>query len=89
VFAFGTARYDGSMAGKALASPVVGIAAEPTGGGYWEVGADGGIFAFGTAHYQGSIAGKSLANPVVGVAATHDGGGLLAGGSRRRDLRLR
>ena len=27
--------------------PIVGMAATPDGGGYWEVASDGGIFAFG------------------------------------------
>jgi hypothetical protein len=44
------------MGGKALDDPVVGMAAAPTGGGYWEVAADGGIFSFGKARFYGSVA---------------------------------
>jgi hypothetical protein len=36
-------------------APVVGIAATPTGRGYWIVCADGGVFAFGDAQFMGNI----------------------------------
>jgi hypothetical protein len=55
--------------------PVVGMAATPDGGGYWEVASDGGIFTFGDAGFHGSEGGHPLNAPVVGMAATHDGGG--------------
>jgi hypothetical protein len=58
------------MGGKPLNAPVVGLAATPTGGGYWEVASDGGLFAFGNAQFYGSMGGKPLNAPVVGVAAT-------------------
>ena len=57
------------------AASVVGIAASPDGGGYWEVGRDGGIFAFGDAAYFGSMGGRILNRPIVGIAATPDGHG--------------
>ena len=38
-----------------LNKPIVGIAATPNGGGYWEVASDGGIFAFGDAAFYGSV----------------------------------
>jgi len=71
----GTASFFGSMGGKALNAPVVGIAGSSDGGGYWEVASDGGVFAFGDAHFHGSMGGQHLNKPVVGIAATHDGGG--------------
>src|SRR2546422_7423313 len=37
-----------------LNNPIVGMAATPTGKGYWLVASDGGIFAFGDAVFQGS-----------------------------------
>jgi hypothetical protein len=37
-------------------APIVGMAATPDGGGYWMVGADGGVFAFGDAAFYGSAA---------------------------------
>jgi hypothetical protein len=36
-------------------APIVGIAATPTGKGYWLVAADGGVFAFGDATYLGNV----------------------------------
>ena len=89
LFAFGTANFYGSMGGKPLNKPIVGMAATPDGGGYWEVASDGGLFAFGDAQFYGSMGGKPLNQPIVGMAATPDGGGLLGGGLRRRPLRLR
>ena len=38
--------------------PIVGMAATPDGGGYWEVASDGGVFAFGDAGYYGSEGGQ-------------------------------
>jgi hypothetical protein len=75
VFNFGAASFYGSMGGKHLNAPVVGIAATSTGNGYWLAAADGGIFAFGNATFDGSMGTKHLNAPVVGIAATSDGGG--------------
>lgn len=36
-------------------APIVGIAATPTGKGYWLVGADGGVFPFGDAVLYGTV----------------------------------
>jgi hypothetical protein len=54
---------------------LVGLAATPDGGGYWQVASDGGIFAFGDAGFYGSMGGKALNAGVVGIAATPDGKG--------------
>jgi hypothetical protein len=75
IFSFGDAAFDGSMGGRPLNSPVVGIAATPDGNGYWEVASDGGIFAFGDAGFYGSMGGSPLNAPIVGIAATPDGKG--------------
>ena len=75
VFAYGHTGYFGSMGGKALNSPVVGMAATPDGKGYWLVASDGGIFAFGDAGYFGSMGARALHAPVVSVTATFDGTG--------------
>jgi hypothetical protein len=72
IFSFHT-TFDGSVGGKPLHAPVVGVAADPA-GGYWEVGADGGIFSFG-APFDGSLSGWKLRAPIVGMAATPDGDG--------------
>ena len=75
VFSFGDAQFYGSMAGKPLNAPVVGIAPTADGKGYWEVAADGGVFSFGDAQFYGSMAGKPLNAPIVGIAPTEDGKG--------------
>jgi len=75
VFAFGDAAYLGSMGGKPLTQPVVGMAATPDGKGYWLVAADGGVFAFGDAAFYGSAANQNLGTSVTGIAPTSDGNG--------------
>jgi hypothetical protein len=75
VQAFGNAAPLGSSSGLALRAGVVGIASNPSGHGYWLVGADGGVFAFGDAPFLGSAANDHLNAPIVGVAATPDGRG--------------
>ena len=75
IFAFGGAPFYGSMGGKPLNQPIVGIASTPTGTGYWEVASDGGLFAFGGAGFHGSMGGKPLNKPIVSMASTPTGGG--------------
>ncbi|MDQ3757517.1 MAG: SpoIID/LytB domain-containing protein [Actinomycetota bacterium] len=75
IFAFGMARFHGSMGGIRLNQPVVGMAATPDNGGYWQVARDGGIFSFGNAKFHGSTGAIRLNQPVVGMAPTKDGGG--------------
>ena len=64
VFAF-DAPFLGSMGGKSLNAPVVGITPGPDMGGYWLVASDGGIFSFGNASFNGSMGDKPLNAPVV------------------------
>ena len=45
------------------------MAATVDGGGYWLVGADGGVLSFGDAGFHGSAAGVDLGAPVVGMTA--------------------
>ena len=73
VFAFGGASDLGSTAGGPLTSPLVGLAATPSGNGYWLVAADGGLFGYGDADFLGSAGGIRLAKPIVGMAATPTG----------------
>ncbi len=49
LFAFPKAQFYGSMGGKPLNKPVVGVVSTPDNKGYWEVASDGGIFNFGDA----------------------------------------
>ena len=81
VSAFGGAPDLGPGAGLSPASPLLGMAATPSGEGYWLVAGDGGIFSYGDAGFHGSTGGLSLVAPIVGMAATPSGGGywLVAG----------
>jgi hypothetical protein len=73
VFAFGSAKFYGSMAAKPIKAPITGIVATSDDKGYWLVARDGGVFGFGDALYQGSMAGRGLAAPVVGIASSNSG----------------
>ena len=73
--------FRGSMGGKTLNAPVVGVARTPGGQGYWLAAADGGVFSFGSANFYGSMGGKTLNKPIVGIAATPDGKGYWLVGS--------
>ncbi len=75
VFSFGGAGFAGSMGGRHLAAPVVGVTDTADGGGYWLTAADGGVFAFGDAGYFGSMGGRPLVKPMVGMAAAPNGDG--------------
>jgi len=68
------APFSGSMGGKALNAPIVGMAEDPATGGYWEVGSDGGLFAF-NAPFSGSMGGKPLNAAIVGMAEDPATGG--------------
>ena len=74
VFSTGVPFY-GSMGGRHLDQPVVGMAATPDGRGYWLVAADGGIFSFGDARFSGSMGATPLNQPVVGMAVDPATGG--------------
>ena len=69
------AQFYGSMGGKPLNEPIVGMASTPDGKGYWEVASDGGLFAFGDAAFYGSMGGQPLNKPIVGMTATPTGKG--------------
>jgi hypothetical protein len=56
-------------------APIVGITATPDHGGYWLLGADGGVFSFGDARFYGSTGAMHLNAPVITMTATADGGG--------------
>ena len=89
IFAFGGARFYGSMGGQHLNQPIVGMAATPDGRGYWLVASDGGIFAFGDAGFYGSMGGQHLNQPDRGDDRHHRRQRLPPGRRRRRHLLLR
>ncbi|HEY8201248.1 MAG TPA: choice-of-anchor D domain-containing protein, partial [Actinomycetota bacterium] len=61
--------------GPPVREPIVGMAATPSGRGYWLVARDGGIFAFGDAQFRGSTGNIVLNQPIVGMAASPFGTG--------------
>ncbi|MFT5531552.1 MAG: hypothetical protein ACI91O_001579, partial [Candidatus Poriferisodalaceae bacterium] len=67
--------YHGSTGNIRLNQPITGMAATPTGNGYWLVASDGGIFTFGDAGYHGSTGNIRLNQPITGMAATPTGNG--------------
>jgi hypothetical protein len=75
IFSFGSAGFAGSMGGRHLDAPMVGMARTADHNGYWTVASDGGIFSFGDAVFQGSMGGRHLDAPMVGMAPSADGGG--------------
>jgi SpoIID/LytB domain protein len=75
VLALGTAGYFGDAKGLVGATPIVDLAATPSGQGYWIVSGGGDVFAFGDAVAVGSMTGAALNAPVVGVAGHPDGAG--------------
>ena len=62
-------------AAAAINEPAVGIAATPSGSGYWIVARDGGVFTNGDARFFGSTGAMSLNQPIVGMAPTPTGNG--------------
>ena len=67
VAVFGGATCYGSLTGVRLNAPIVGVVTDRNTGGYWLVGADGGVFAF-NAPFYGSTGNVHLAKPIVGIA---------------------
>jgi hypothetical protein len=70
IFAFGDARFFGSMGDRPLVAPITGLVASPDGQGYQLVAADGGIFSFGDALFDGSMGGHPLNDQIVGMASS-------------------
>lgn len=82
VYPEGQAANAGSMKGRELNAPIVGMAdMGPEPGGYWLAAADGGVFSFGCQPmFSGSMGGQHLNAPIVGIASTGgDGSYYLAG----------
>jgi hypothetical protein len=65
----------GDLSAAAPNRPVVGMASTADGGGYWLVGADGGVFNFGDAAFWGSTGGLVLDQPIVAMAGDPATGG--------------
>ena len=67
IFPF-NAPYDGSLKGKKLSKPIVGMEAASDGGGYRLVSSTGRVFCF-KEKCEGDLVGRRLAGPVVGIVA--------------------
>ena len=74
VYHFGDAAFHGDLRGVPITRPIVAMAADPATGGYWLLGADGGVFSF-DAPFYGSTGNMRLVAPAVGMQATADGHG--------------
>jgi hypothetical protein len=72
---FGFAPEDLESDGLNLVRPVVGIAGDDTGNGFWLDASDGGVFTAGDAAFFGSTGNIRLNRPVVGMAGTPSGRG--------------
>jgi len=56
VFAFGDARFYGSLPGLGVhVAHIVAMVATKSGLGYWLISSHGGVFAFGDATFYGSL----------------------------------
>ena len=76
IYVAGDAVSHGSMSGTHLNAPIVGIAPNLSGTGYYLVASDGGIFAFGEdAKFYGSMGGTPLNYPITGMIASCEGEG--------------
>jgi hypothetical protein len=64
-----------SLLAGGLTAPVVGMAATPSGNGYWLANAAGDVSAHGAAVDYGSLAGTTLAAPITHIVSTPDGKG--------------
>jgi hypothetical protein len=73
-FPVGEAGFFGSLSGKQLGGRVAAVATDPTTGGYWMAGSDGGVFSF-RAGYFGSVSGARLSAPIAAMAAAPSGRG--------------
>ena len=70
--------WPGSIVPVSNRPATVAIVGVPGGGGYWEIGADGGVFAYGNAQFHGSLGGQKLTAPIVAASAV-GAGYVLAG----------
>jgi peptidoglycan/xylan/chitin deacetylase (PgdA/CDA1 family) len=75
VFTMGSAPFRGSKGGTSLPSPVIAIAARPSGNGYWLASLAGDVYPFGDATSHGSEHGIHLNQPMVDIVSSPSGNG--------------
>ncbi len=73
MFSYGDAIFHGSLGAVVLKAPVVGMAATPTGNGYYLVLANGEVHIFGDARSFGDAGHLHLNKPIVGMGVTPSG----------------
>ncbi len=77
VFAFGAAKFYGSVPQVVPGITTTAVAIQVNAGGYRIIMSDGGAFAFGTAYFGGSVpgvlGGASLASPIIDAIVGPDG----------------
>ena len=88
IFAF-NARSVGSVGGKPLNAPIVGMAAVPGQQGYDFVRLRRGIFSFGAAGFEGSMGGKLARRPDCGYGVLNSNPPRYAGAVIQRLLSVR
>ncbi|HWS46422.1 MAG TPA: hypothetical protein VN636_11210, partial [Acidimicrobiia bacterium] len=67
VFAFGDARFHGSMGAAHLNEPIIGMVGY--GNGYLMVAGDGGVFDFSNKPFDGSLANHPPSAPIIAITA--------------------
>jgi hypothetical protein len=83
VFAFGSARFDGSLPSRGIhVDDIVGIAATPDGGGYWLLASNGTVYAFGSAAELGGASAAGLTDFVAITSPDAGGYWLLTAAGR-------
>ena len=86
IFSYGDSQFYGSIPGlgihpsgsglpNSLDAPIVGMVPSADDGGYFMVGADGGVFAFGDAHFAGAAPASAAARCGRRGDAGREGGG--------------
>jgi len=77
VFAFGAAKFYGSVPQVVPGISTTAVAIQVNAGGYRVIMSDGGVFAFGTAYFGGSVPGvlgtTALASPIIDAIVGPDG----------------
>ncbi len=71
----GATSAPGPQDAAAASAPAAGMAATPTGQGYWIARTDGTVSAHGDALDHGSMGGAVLSQPLVGIASSASGKG--------------
>ena len=64
MFSFGDGKFYGSAAAT-VSSSIVGVAATPSGNGYWLAEANGVVHSFGDAGYANPVSGATIVDALT------------------------